>query len=119
MVDVINSFLQGLDRPLILWLIAKKPKHGYEIITEIKRLTGRRLKPSTVYPLLYWLEREGYVVGEWVEKGKRDLRRYSLTAKGKTLLSKISGFLNQPLRHVLDDLLSEHKPDAYTRSKVP
>ncbi len=107
MVDVINSFLQGLDRPLILWLIGKKPKHGYELITEIKRLTGRRLKPSTVYPLLYCLESEGYVVGEWVQKGKRNLRRYSLTAEGKSILSKVSGLLNKPLRRVMDDLLAE------------
>ncbi len=109
MVDVINSFLQGLDRPLILWLIKQKPKHGYELITEIKRLTGRRLKPSTVYPLLYWLESEGYVVGEWVRKGKRNLRRYSLTAEGKTVLSKVSSLLNTPLRHVMVDLLTERK----------
>ncbi len=44
MVDVVDSFLQGLDRPLILWLVKQKPKHGYELMAEIKRLTGRKLK---------------------------------------------------------------------------
>ena len=77
MVDVVDSFLQGLDRPLVLYLIQKKPKHGYELMKEIKRLTGRRLKPSTLYPLLYYLESKGYVAGEWVEKGQRNLRQYS------------------------------------------
>jgi len=111
MVDVVNSFLQGLDRPLILWLISKKPKHGYELMTEIKRLSGRKLKPSTLYPLLYRLEAEGYVVGEWVSKGKRELRRYSLTAEGKVLLGKVSGLLNKS-RRVFDDLLNEHKEET-------
>ncbi len=109
MVDVVNSFLQGLDRPLILWLLSKKPKHGYELMREIKRLTGRKLKPSTLYPLLYWFESEGYVVGVWVEKGDRNLRRYSLTTEGKQVLTKISNLLNKPLRHVIDDLIGEHK----------
>ena len=107
MVDVVDSFLQGLDRPLILWLIQQKPKHGYELMTEIKRLTGRKLGPSKLYPLLYWLESKGYVAGEWVEKGERDLRQYSITTEGKFLLNKVSNLLNKPLKHVLDDLLND------------
>jgi PadR family transcriptional regulator, regulatory protein PadR len=114
MVDVINSFLQGLDRPLILWLIAQKPKHGYELMSEIKRLTGRKLKPGTLYPLLYKLEADGFLVGEWIEKGKRDLRRYSLTSEGKVLLAKVSVLLNSSLRKVFDDLLygCKDKPET-------
>jgi DNA-binding PadR family transcriptional regulator len=81
-------------------------------MTEIKRLTGRKLKPSTIYPLLSWLEAEGYVAGEWVEKGKRGLKRYSLTEKGKLLLEKVSRLLNKPLKRVLVDLLSERKEKA-------
>jgi DNA-binding PadR family transcriptional regulator len=109
MVDGINSFLQGLDRPLILWLIDKKPKHGYELIKEIKQLTGRRLKPSMIYPLLSSLGADGYVAGEWIENGKRGQKKYRLTAEGKTLLAKVSSMLNKRVRHVLDDLLTDHK----------
>ncbi len=110
MVDVVNSFLQGLDRPLILWLIKQKPKHGYELMKEIKRLTGRKLKPSTIYPLLFWLENEGYIASEWVKaRGKRLQRRYSITAEGKLLLGKVSSLLNKPLKHVFEDLLIDHK----------
>jgi len=94
---------------LILWLLKQKPKHGYELMTEIKRLTGRKLKPSTLYPLLYCLESHGYVAGVWVEKGERSLRRYNITAEGKSLLKKISGLLNRPMKHVFDDLLGEQK----------
>jgi DNA-binding PadR family transcriptional regulator len=78
-------------------------------MAEIKRLTGRKLKPSTLYPLLYKLEADGYLVGEWAEKGKRGLRRYSLTGEGKVLLTKVSGLLSKSMRKVFDDLLSERK----------
>ena len=92
MVDAVNAFLRGLDRPLILWLISEGPKHGYGLIKEVKRLTGQKLKPGTLYPLLYWLEDEGFVVGEWIKKGRRDLRCYRLTEKGRLFLRKCMVF---------------------------
>jgi DNA-binding PadR family transcriptional regulator len=109
MVDAIDAFLHGLDRPLILWLISQEPRHGYEIIKEVKRLTGQKLKPGTLYPLLYWLEDEGFVVGEWIKKGRRELRCYRLTEKGKGLLLKVHELFSNPIRRVIADLLSEQK----------
>lgn len=109
MVDVINAFLRGLDRPLILWLLSQGPRHGYELIKEVKRLTGRKLKPGMVYPLLYWLEDEGFAVSEWIKKGRRNLRCYRLTEKGKGLLVKVHGFFGKPIRGIIADLLSERK----------
>jgi DNA-binding PadR family transcriptional regulator len=84
-------------------------------MTDMKRLTGRKLKPGTLYPLLSWLEAEGYVAGVWVEQGRRNLKRYSITSDGKALLSKVTSLLNKPLRRVLEDLLGAHreKGEAY------
>jgi DNA-binding PadR family transcriptional regulator len=109
MVDAINAFLRGLERPLILWLISQGPKHGYELIKEAKRLTGQKLKPGTLYPLLYWLEDEGFVAGEWIRKGRRELRFYRLTEKGKGLLLKVHELFRKPIRGVIADLLSAQK----------
>jgi len=109
MVDVIDAFMRGLERPLILWLISQGPRYGYELIKEVKRLTGQKLKPGTLYPLLYWLEDEGFVVGEWIEKGRRELRCYRLTEKGKVLLAKVHGLFNKPIKDVIMDLLYEQK----------
>jgi len=109
MVDAISAFHRGLERPLILWLISKGPIHGYEITKEVKRLTGRRLKLGTVYPFLYRLEAEGFVVSDCIEKGRRKLRCYRLTGKGKTLLAKISDLFKLPFRRVIADLLGEQE----------
>ena len=120
MVDTINAFLRGLERPLILWLISQGPKHGYELIKEAKRLTGQKLKPGTLYPLLYWLEDEGFVAGEWIRKGRRELRFYRLTEKGKGLLLKVHELFRKPIRGVIADLLSEQKEKcAYKPSIFP
>lgn len=109
MVKVIRAFLQGLDKPIMLWLLSLKPRHGYGLIKELRRLTGRRLKPSVVYPFLHWLEKEGFALGEWMEKGKRKVKYYSLTEKGESLLVKVRDFFSKPIRVVIADLLSEQK----------
>ena len=108
MVDVIRAFLRGLDGPIILWLISKgHPMHGYELLKEIERLTGQRLKLSTLYTLLYRLENDGLITGEWVEKGRRELKRYYLTEKGKALLVKVFDLFKMPIGKVVIDLLNE------------
>jgi PadR family transcriptional regulator, regulatory protein PadR len=107
MVDAIQAFQRGLDRPLILWLISKGPMHGYEITKEVKRLTGRRLTPATLYPLLNRLETDGFLVSELIEKGKRQLRCYRLTERGHGLLVNLSGLFKLPVKHIIADLLSE------------
>ena len=109
MVDAVSAFQRGLERPLILWLISKGPMHGYEIIKEVKRLTGRRLKPATLYPLLNRLEVEGFLVSELIEKNRRKLRCYRLTEKGKTCLAKMFDLFKRPIRRIIADLLGEQE----------
>lgn len=106
MVKVIQAFLQGLDKPIMLWLLSLKPIHGYGLIKELRRLTGRRLKPSVVYPFLHWLEKEGFALGEWVEKGKRKVKYYSLTEKGERLLSRVRELFKRPIKEIIMDLLT-------------
>jgi DNA-binding PadR family transcriptional regulator len=107
MVDVITAFLRGLEKPLILWLLSQRPRHGYELIKEIKRLTGKNLKPGTLYPLLHWLEAEGFIAGKWIKRGQRGLRCYRLTKKGEALLLNLRAFFSNPIRGLIIDLLNE------------
>ena len=109
MVDVVDAFLRGFEKPLILWLLVPGPKNGYELMKEVKRLTGRTLKPSVVYPFLYWLEEKGFAVSELMKKGRRELRFYRLTKKGESLLRKIHNFFSKPIRGVIADLLNERE----------
>ena len=98
MVRISEGFLRGLEKPVILWLLSRKPMHGYEIMTEFKRLTGRKLKPSVVYPFLRRLETEGFVSSQWIITGRRKIRSYRLTGKGETLVHKVRELFTQPIR---------------------
>ncbi|HEX68963.1 hypothetical protein B6U79_03395 [Candidatus Bathyarchaeota archaeon ex4484_231] len=107
MVKVVDAFLRGFEKPIILLLLSYKPRHGYELIKEFRTLTGRRLKPSIVYPFLQWLEKEGFAVSKKIERGKRKLKRYSLTEKGEQLLKNLRERLSNSIKEVVRDLIKK------------
>ena len=75
---------------LILSVLSREPRHGYEIAKEIGRLSGRSVhfRAASLYPLLYRMERRGWIEGSWLEKaGQRRRRYYRLTGQGKRVLS--------------------------------
>lgn len=78
-------FEQGDLRWLALDLIAKQPRHGYEVIKAIEdELSGQYApSPGAVYPLLTLLEETGLVEGE--AQGNKKL--YRLTEAGQEELA--------------------------------
>jgi transcriptional regulator len=81
---------KGSAELLILSLIEHEPRHGYDLC---KLIEGRsqgavRFNVASLYPLLYRLEKRGWVQGRWVEKsGHRRRRYYRLTSQGKKVLA--------------------------------
>lgn len=80
---------KGSAELLILSLVEHRPRHGYEISKLIDQRSDGVLKfnVASFYPLLYRLEKRGFLEGRWVEKaGQRRRRYYRLTAQGKKVL---------------------------------
>lgn len=78
---------KGVLDLLVLKLLVKEKKYGYQLISELKELSSGMivLKEGTLYPILYRLEDEELVVSKWsVPKGKEVSRKYYMvTEKGK------------------------------------
>ena len=82
---------KGSAELLILSLVEHRPRHGYEISKLIEQRSDGILKfnVASLYPLLYRLEKRGFIAGRWVEKeGQRRRRYYQLTAEGKKVLKE-------------------------------
>jgi PadR family transcriptional regulator, regulatory protein PadR len=80
---------KGSAELLILSLVEARPRHGYEISKLIEARSGGALSfhVASLYPLLYRLEKRGWIKGQWVEKaGQRRRRYYKLTPEGKKVL---------------------------------
>ena len=81
---------KGSAELLVLSLVEARPRHGYEIGKLIEARSNGMLSfnVASLYPLLYRLEKRGWIQGRWVEKaGQRRRRYYRLTPQGKKILS--------------------------------
>jgi PadR family transcriptional regulator, regulatory protein PadR len=80
---------KGSAELLILSLVEDQPRHGYDLCQLIERRSdgALRFKAASLYPLLYRLERRGWIKGRWLEKGGRRRRCYRITAEGRSVLA--------------------------------
>src|SRR5687767_4284012 len=89
--DMDRELKKGSTELLILSLLDARPRHGYDIGRQIERRSNGvvQLHVASLYPLLYRLERRGWVAGRWVEQsGQRRRRYYRLTAAGRKVLAE-------------------------------
>lgn len=105
--ELIRATVRGFSRAVILWLVSQQPMSGYKIIKELKRLTDQKLHPGIVYPLLYELEKEGFIAGEWAQKGRRRIKYYSITQNGTELLNRLRELFEMPVREALKDFIAK------------
>lgn len=80
---------KGSTELLVLTLVERRARHGYEIakLIESRSEGALRFHVASLYPLLYRLEARGLLDGRWVEKpGARRRRYYKLTAEGRKAL---------------------------------
>src|ERR1700752_2147304 len=85
---------KGSAELLILSLLEDRPRHGYEIgkLIETRSKGALRFNVASLYPLLYRLEKRGWIDGKWEEKaGQRRRRLYKLTPEGRKVLAAQRG----------------------------
>ena len=81
---------KGSAELLILSILEKDTHHGYQIAKLIRQESGNRLnfQASSLYPVLFRMEKRGWIKGRWVEReGARRRRFYRLTPKGQEALT--------------------------------
>jgi PadR family transcriptional regulator PadR len=93
---------RGIERELkrgsleliVLHLLLPGEAYGYEIVSKLTSQTNGALEVTdgTLYPVLYRLERAGFVEVRW-ETPERGVPRkyYSLTASGREELARLTG----------------------------
>lgn len=85
-----QEWKKGSAELLILSLLEDQPRHGYDIgrLIEVRSGGALHFHVASLYPLLYRLEKRGWIQGRWVEKPSHRRRRYyRLTAEGQRVLA--------------------------------
>lgn len=83
------DLLQGTLDMLVLKAVSLGPLHGYGVLLRIQQISQNRLEvqQGSLYPALYRLEHEGWIVGEWGQsENNRRARFYRLSAAGRRRL---------------------------------
>src|SRR5438445_3684424 len=89
-----SELKKGTSEVLILSILENRPRHGYEIAKLIEQRSGGLVDfhVASLYPMLYRLERRGWMGGKGVGKaGQRGARVYNLTAAGRKGLPEERG----------------------------
>ena len=92
---VIKSYVNGMSRFLILWIIRyNRLIHGYGILKELDKFfmilieegSLKKSNPSNIYPILNRMEESGLITSEFRMKNNKQLKFFSITEDGEYLL---------------------------------
>jgi DNA-binding PadR family transcriptional regulator len=95
---------RGVLKFALLKLLADVPRHGYDLIREVRE-KGWGAGAGSVYPLLSTLEAAGLITG----RDEGDRRVYEITEKGRGMLGEHAAELE---RFLNDEGGEEDEPDA-------
>ncbi len=94
-----ESFLTNLTKLYVLVALNKSPKHGYELMSDFLKITGKNLSAGQVYPLLNNMRRKGLVDVSVAYEGQRERKIYSLTDEGRKFRETVLGQLRDLLAY--------------------
>jgi PadR family transcriptional regulator PadR len=90
----VRARVERFAEPAILFLLAERPAHGYELLEQLPELTGERVDMGNLYRFLRLLEAEEIVRSDWDDDQPGPSKRvYELTDEGRALLDEWAGAL--------------------------
>lgn len=87
--SVDREILKGHLPVIVLGLLAESSRHGYAICQAVKERSRGALDlgEGTLYPLLYRLEAQGHIRGDWEQGDSGKPRKvYRITGSGRRLI---------------------------------
>ena len=85
----IQNLTKNCNESLILAILFKEKKHGYQLALELEERSQNQFKfnHGTLYPILHKLEKDGLIKGVWKQEGPvRKRKYYNITARGKSYI---------------------------------
>ena len=82
---------KGAAELAVLATLDQSESYGLELLERIHAAGGLELSEGSIYPLLNRLQKEGKILGRWVEEPEavHPRKYYGLTDDGRTLLAEM------------------------------
>lgn len=97
--------LSNVNRLYTVLLLESGEKHGYQIIKDIEKITGKKPTTSHIYPFLEKLTEKGLATIE--EKGARGKKVYYLTEEGKDIVREQLDAFGEILQTAIEGEIEE------------
>jgi len=92
--EIQTKLTKNLLDVIVLRLIDHQSMHGYQIITNTRKIFGVYFGPSTVYPLLAKFEKRGYINSQWSMTAEKPRKIFTITNTGKTMIQTAENTIN-------------------------
>lgn len=80
--------IKNMVKLFTVLLLSEREQHGYEIMKEIEKRTGKKVSPGQIYPFLKQLKKYHYV--DTNGRTERDKQVYYLTSEGRKFVTRLS-----------------------------
>jgi len=97
-----KAIIKALLPHLILTETSNQPLHGYQLMQLIRKKHGVYFGPSTIYPTLAELEKQGLIQSTWQFNSDRPRKVYRITSKGQRSLTDTTVTLKTTLPRILE-----------------
>ena len=89
--EFLNSFKRAASPMLVLLLLNEKPMYVYKLSQELERRSDSTFKLNFLYPVLYRLQQDEYVVeySQEITESHRTRNYYAITDKGRDRLQEM------------------------------
>ena len=91
MEELVQSLIIELRRGTLTLAVLsqlQKPEYGYSLVQSLEE-KHVSIEPSTLYPLLRRLEKQGLLVSKWELNGNRQRKYYQLSKDGEDVYEKL------------------------------
>jgi PadR family transcriptional regulator, regulatory protein PadR len=86
-----KELVAASTEPLVLSILSKGESYGYELIQEVKRLSGDKIEwtDGMLYPVLHRMEANGWIKARWAQmENGRKRKYYSIKKDGQQALKE-------------------------------
>ena len=82
--------MQSMTKYYIMAALSRQEIHGYQLITELGNITGKKPSAGQIYPILKELQKSGYITMKIYSNGKKKIKSYKMTKSGEKFFSEMT-----------------------------
>ena len=114
MDELIQSLIIELRRGTLTLAVLsqlQKPEYGYSLVQSLEE-KNVPIDPSTLYPLLRRLEKQGLLISKWELNGNRQRKYYQISPEGKQVYKKLRAAWTETAEQMIQ-LVREDERDEF------